>query len=116
VLLGPPLEVRMASAPPAAPGAAAAPSYSAVAGAGVGAAGGLAGSGGPGVSVVAFSVAHEQHALLLFIEVLPRFPEEQPVITLQSVRWVGGDWLSRLWRRTAGAVPSSPRAITLQRA
>lgn len=52
-LLGPPLELRMASPAAAAAAAAAPPSYSAAAGGGGGA---LAGGGGAGLSVALFQV------------------------------------------------------------
>jgi hypothetical protein len=90
-LLGPPLEVRMASSPPTAPASTppgnAPSSYSAAAAAAAASnTAAPAGSGGAGVSVAAFQVLHEQQPLLVFFEVLPRFPDEQPVITLQSPR------------------------------
>lgn len=92
-LFGPPLELRMASLPSNTSAAAtgnAAPSYSTIAGSGSGlggsGSGALVGSGGAGLSVAAFHVLHDQLPLLLFVEVLPRFPEEQPALTLQNVR------------------------------
>ncbi|GBF91944.1 hypothetical protein Rsub_04668 [Raphidocelis subcapitata] len=110
-LFGPPLEVRMASPPPPPAGAGgaggAAPSWSAVAGGGGGggaAAGALVGGGGPGVSAGAFSVLHDQQPMVLFVELLPRFPEEQPALTLQSVRRTGPEGAA-----TFRGYPWSPR-------
>jgi len=95
-LLGPPIEIRMAtplSTHSTLSSSAAPASYSSMAAAGgaavgAAAAAALVGSGGAGVSVAAFHVLFEQQPLLVFFEVLPKFPEEQPAITLQSVRWV----------------------------
>lgn len=37
-------------------------------------------------STGAFQLLHDQHPFLLFVELTPRFPDDMPVLTLQSVR------------------------------
>ncbi|KIZ04255.1 hypothetical protein MNEG_3707 [Monoraphidium neglectum] len=78
-----------AAASAAGGGGGASASYSSVAGPGGGAGAcgaALVGSGGAGISVAVFQVVFDQQPMLLFVEVLPRFPEEQPALTLQSIR------------------------------
>jgi hypothetical protein len=36
-----------------------------------------------------FHLQYDQQPLLLFLELGPRFPEELPLLTVQSIRWVG---------------------------
>ena len=43
---------------------------------------------GPKFGSVAFHVHYDQQPFLLFVELGQRFPEELPVVTLQSVRCV----------------------------